>query len=156
MEAIKDVILDAVQWGVVNVSADTAQYFLLGVYIPSGITKFLIVPTYNELFPSLPDWFWPAAGAWEIAMAGLILTGRYDIAIPMSYTFLGGVISACTVLHPNNFFNIPVATAVAIITGIVGINNGIAVFPSLYNYLGAGFGFGVFMGKVIGSKKRAL
>jgi hypothetical protein len=129
-----------------------AKYIYLGVYIPSGISKIVAPEPVVEMFPSLPAWFWPAAGVFELVHVGFFLTGNFAIAIPMSYVFMGGVISACTVLHPKQALSLPMPAFFLILASIHGNNNGFKVFPALPIFTAAGFGIGVFLGKIIGRK----
>lgn len=45
----------------------------------------------NEMWPSLPLWFWPAAGVWELSFVALLWKDLPQYAIPMANAFMGGV-----------------------------------------------------------------
>ena len=77
-----------------------AVALLAGTFSLSALSKF-VSEEHRRLFPTLPPWFWSAAGAWELGMTVLLLRGDHSIAVPMSYTYLGGALSAGLLLAPG-------------------------------------------------------
>lgn len=71
---------------------------LLGIYIPSGLSKIVAPSNMAEMWPRLPSWFWPVAGFWEVIAALLTrVEGWEGLAYCMLYMFMGGVF--CSVVY---------------------------------------------------------
>jgi hypothetical protein len=70
-----------------------AYYQIVGTYLLSGIVKFFDFYQKDaaEKFVTLPKWFWPICGGWEVAISCLYLAGLKQPSIVMSYTVLGGI-----------------------------------------------------------------
>jgi ribose/xylose/arabinose/galactoside ABC-type transport system permease subunit len=117
------------------ITVPTAKYLILGIMIPSTLTKLpgiVQLAGYKAMFPSLPDWFWLPAGAWEAISLYSLFYGNMTLAVPMLGAYFGGVISAITVLHPKMIIASP-SCAICLPISLI-----------------AGFGIGCFIGKVLG------
>jgi len=110
------------------------------VFIPSGASKLLSPKPLKQMWPTLPDWFWPACGVFELVIPALLnfYEEKTDLAVLMAFMFLGGASSASTTIafKPENFlFIIPTIIAMTLIGQDAGIE------PSLQHVGGIAFGF---------------
>ena len=75
----------------------TAKYILTFMLGGSGLSKFAPAHNIHE-WPGLPLWFWPGCAVWELVVVGLMWTEHTELSRTLAYIFLGGVVSAVTVL----------------------------------------------------------
>lgn len=76
------------------------KYALLGIFVPSALSKF-VPGVMTKMWPSLPSWFWLPCGIWEAAGTYLVYTGDYEKGLPLMFSFLGGVMYAIMTLPMN-------------------------------------------------------
>ena len=77
-------------------------------------------------------------------MTALLLHGDYTIAIPMSYTYLGGAMSAGLLLSPG-WNKIPLTllpSAFILVTSSLGNHNNINLLPQMPIFCTSGFAIG--------------
>ena len=137
-------------------SSSTSASLLVGMYSLSALSKF-VSEEHRKLFPTLPGWFWSAAGAWELAMTALFLHGDYTLAIPMSYTYLGGALSAGLLLSPSGH-KIPLTllpTAFILITSSLAAHSNINLYPQMPIFCVSGFAIGTVFAYSGGSSNKS-
>ena len=120
---------------------------LVGMYSLSALSKF-ISDEHKRLFPTLPSWFWSLAGGYELVMTALLLHGDLFLAVPMSYTYLGGAVSAGVLLSPG-LRKLPLTvlpSVFIVITSSLGHHNRLDIFPLMPICCCSGFLMGVLLG----------
>jgi hypothetical protein len=102
---------------------------------------------FVNFIEGLPSWFWPLAGIWELVAVAATVLGRFDVALPMAYIFLGGVVSSVTVLKsPSPKFPIlPMPILTIGLTAAMGAYEGNKFGANDVYCLLGGFAFGVVM-----------
>ena len=73
------------------------QWLLLGIYIPSGVSKVIMPGPLKKIWPQLPAWFWPVCGLWEMLGTVLAVFSKdyyARVGFDMLYIFMGGVFSS--------------------------------------------------------------
>lgn len=128
------------------VNAELAKNIFCGLFAMSGSSK-LAPFASSKLWPGLPLWFWYVACLYELSMAAAMWVGRFDIALPMVYVFLGGTTAANLVLKSPNF-NAPLMVApigTLGLVGAIGVHAKVEVTPLFVYYLLGGFLLGVVL-----------
>jgi len=136
-------------------TAEQAKNIFCGLFVMSGASKLAPVAS-SKLWPGLPWWFWYLSCIWELAMAASLWIGRFDIALPMVYIFLGGTTAANLVLRSPNFnaplMLFPIGTLGVV--GAIGVHAKVEVTPLFVYYLLGGFLLGVLLESLGQGKKK--
>lgn len=134
MEAV---LSDLVSYVSKYITVEHATYIIYAVFIPSFVTK-LFAPNRYGAWPSLPSWFWLATGVLELVATVTFYQKKYDVAIPMFFTYFG-IILAC-IINPQTIGFFPFPTFMVVIVSYVSKAKGFRYFPTLLPGLGVGFG----------------
>ena len=119
-----------------------------------GATKLVPLPNYNKDWPTLPMWFWPVCGIWELASVALLFNGKEKIALPLLYIFLGGVYSSVTVMDPKKIPIAIVPTCTVLVVSSIGYHQKHST-QYMIPGLGAGFLIGVILSSLGGRKVKS-
>jgi len=108
----------------------------------------------NKDWPTLPMWFWPVCGTWELVSVGLLMNGNEKIALPLLYIFLGGVYSSVTVMDPKKIPMAVVPTLTTLVVASVGFHQ---KHSSEFIVPGLGIGFltGIILSSLGGGKVKS-
>lgn len=91
--------------GLISTGATTTpEWLALGIFIPSAVNKIANPSAMEELWPTLPKWFWRPAGIFEMTAALLTVFASPPFAtvgVNMLYTFMGGVFASLLYI-PND------------------------------------------------------
>jgi hypothetical protein len=151
MNVIENAFLNAVNIGAEYLSFQGARLIFTVLLAGSGLSKF--APAQLQIFfPTIPDWFYPIAGIWEIIIAYTMYVGNYDVAFPMTNSFFGGAIYITVILNYKTIWMLPMAIGTLVLTGIIGKYSSIAPFPHMWYELGAGFVTGFIVSGPLGKK----
>lgn len=154
---MEEVIRNVVELSKRFISLDHARLVFYGALIPAGLTK--LVPQLHKPFYGMwrnlsNGWFWYAIGLFELAIVAALYKDRHDIAIPMNFALMGGVFSACTVIHPETFFCLPFAILMSLCTCIIADSVGYPLFPNYPLSVVTGFAIGIVINTLSGGSKK--
>lgn len=140
-----------------KLSLDLSKKILLFIFVGSCVSKILPAgaKSMSKLWPTLPSWFWPACGVFELAICATLYLDRVELSVPLIFAMLGGVISSLSIMGRQGnylpFWPAPIATS-GIVLGLAKHSN-YKVTNIVPAAAAGGFLIGAFIGNVLAAPR---